>query len=111
MLVTPVQAPNANAYAERWIRSVRAECLDWLLIIGRGHLEQVLQAYVEHYTVHRPHRALGWNRQIPGSVRPPSHEISTVWTGETGSAACSMSITDKLHDGFLHPTRSPRSAA
>jgi putative transposase len=39
MLVTPVQAPNANAYAERWIRTVRAECLDWLLIDGRGHLE------------------------------------------------------------------------
>jgi putative transposase len=59
MLVTPVQAPNANAYAERWIRTVRAECLDWLLIVGRGHLEQVLQAYVEHYNGHRPHRALG----------------------------------------------------
>jgi hypothetical protein len=40
VLVTPVQAPNANAYAERWIRTVRAECLDWLLIISRGHLEQ-----------------------------------------------------------------------
>jgi hypothetical protein len=40
VLITPVQAPNANAYAERWIRSVRAECLDWLLIVGRGHLEQ-----------------------------------------------------------------------
>jgi putative transposase len=38
-----VQAPNANAYAERWIRTVRAECLDWLLIAGRGHLEQVLR--------------------------------------------------------------------
>jgi putative transposase len=36
VLVTPVQAPNANAYAERWIRTVRAECLDWLLIVGRG---------------------------------------------------------------------------
>jgi transposase len=59
VLITPVQAPNANAYAERWIRTVRAECLDWLLIVGRGHLEQVLGVYVEHYNVHRPHRALG----------------------------------------------------
>jgi hypothetical protein len=41
VLVTPVRAPKANAYAERWIRTVRAECLDWLLIVGRGHLEQV----------------------------------------------------------------------
>jgi hypothetical protein len=45
VLVTPVQAPNANAYAERWIRTVRAECLDWLLIVSRGHLEQVLRIY------------------------------------------------------------------
>jgi putative transposase len=58
VLVTPVQAPNANAYAERWIRTVRAECLDWLLIVGRGHLEQVLRIYVRHYNEHRPHRAL-----------------------------------------------------
>jgi putative transposase len=58
VLVTPVQAPRANAYAERWVRTVRAECLDWLLIVGRGHLEQVLRVYVEHYNRHRPHRAL-----------------------------------------------------
>jgi putative transposase len=58
VLVTPVKAPNANAHAERWIRTVRAECLDWLLIVGRGHLEQVLRVYVEHYNRHRAHRAL-----------------------------------------------------
>jgi putative transposase len=58
VLVTPVQAPNANAYAERWIRTVRAECLDWLLIVGRGHLEQVLRVYLQHYDRHRAHRAL-----------------------------------------------------
>jgi len=57
VLVTPVQAPNANAHAERLIRTVRAECLDWLLIVGRGHLEQVLRVYAEHYNAHRPHRA------------------------------------------------------
>ncbi len=51
MLLTPVQAPTPTrtAHAERWIRTVRAECLDWLLILGRGHLEQVLRVYVEHY--------------------------------------------------------------
>jgi transposase len=58
VLLTPVQAPNANAYAERWIRTVRAECLDWLLIVGRGHLDRVLRVYVAHYNRHRPHRAL-----------------------------------------------------
>jgi putative transposase len=58
VLLTPVRAPRANAYAERWVRTVRTECLDWLLIIGRHHLEQVLRAYVGHYNQHRPHRAL-----------------------------------------------------
>jgi len=60
VVVTPVRAPTANAYAERWVGTVRAECLDWLLIVGRGHLEQVLRVYVEHYNRHRPHRALGF---------------------------------------------------
>jgi hypothetical protein len=59
VMVTPVQAPNANAYAERWVRTVRTECLDWLLIVSRGNLEQVLRIYVRHYNKHRPHRALG----------------------------------------------------
>jgi len=59
VLLTPVRAPRANAYAERWVRTVRADCLDWLLIVGRGHLERVLRIYVKHYNEHRPHRALG----------------------------------------------------
>jgi putative transposase len=63
VLVTPVRAPNANAYAERWVGTVRAECLDWLLITGRGHLERVLRVYTQHYNAHRPHRAL--------RLRPP----------------------------------------
>jgi hypothetical protein len=59
VLVTPVQALKANAYAERWVCTVRAECLDWLLTVGRTHLEQVLRVYAEHYNRHRPHRSLG----------------------------------------------------
>jgi hypothetical protein len=58
VLVTPLQAPNANAYAERWVGTVRAECLDWLLVVGRRHLERTLKVYVAHYNAHRPHRAL-----------------------------------------------------
>jgi putative transposase len=65
VLVTPVRAPKANAFAERWVRTVRAECLDWLLIVGRGHLEQVLRIYVKHYNEHRPHRALGLEAPDP----------------------------------------------
>jgi transposase InsO family protein len=55
---TPIRAPQANAYAERFVRTVRAECLDWLLILGRRHLEQVLRIYTQHYNRERPHRGL-----------------------------------------------------
>ena len=55
---TPIQAPNANAVAERWVGTVRRECLDHLLITGRRHLLRVLHGYVRHYNRHRPHRSL-----------------------------------------------------
>ena len=74
VLVTPVQAPNANAYAERWVRTVRTECLDWLLIVGRGHLEQALRIYVRHYNEHRPHRALG--------LQPPNPPAAPTRVGD-----------------------------
>jgi putative transposase len=60
---TSVQAPNANAHAERWVGSVRRECLDRLLIISRRQLEHVLRVSTRHYNQHRPHRAL--------ALRPP----------------------------------------
>jgi Integrase core domain len=50
---TPVHAPQANAYAERFVRTVRNECLDWLLILGRRHLKHVLRIYVQHYNRER----------------------------------------------------------
>src|SRR6266568_2451128 len=46
---TPVRAPKANAIAERFVRTVRSECLDWLLILNRRHLEHVLRVFVDHY--------------------------------------------------------------
>jgi len=52
---TPVRAPRANAIAERFVRTIRTECLDWLLILNRRHLQRVLRVYVDHYNVHRPH--------------------------------------------------------
>jgi putative transposase len=53
VIQTPIRAPQANAYAERFVRTVRAECLDWLLIIGRRHLETVLHTYTAHYNRER----------------------------------------------------------
>jgi putative transposase len=59
VLRTPVRAPQANAYAERWVGTVRREVLDRMLIFGCRQLRSVLAEYVDHYNVHRPHRALG----------------------------------------------------
>jgi putative transposase len=58
VIKTPVRAPKANAVAERWVRSVRTECLDHVLVFGRRHLEQILRGYLTHYNTERPHRAL-----------------------------------------------------
>jgi putative transposase len=59
VIKAPVRAPKARAHAERWIGSVRRECLDRLLILGRRHLQHVLVAFIRHHNQHRPHRALG----------------------------------------------------
>jgi putative transposase len=63
---TPFRAPRANAFAERWVGTVRRDCLDWLLIVSRRQLERVLRIYVDHYTTHRPHRALTLTPPTPG---------------------------------------------
>ena len=68
VIKAPVRAPKARAHAERWVGSVRRECLDRLLIVGRRHLEHVLATYTRHYNEHRPHRALG--------QRPPLSEAA-----------------------------------
>jgi putative transposase len=59
VLITPVRAPRANAYAERWVGTVRREVLDRMLIFGCRQLRAVLAEYLDHYNGHRPHRALG----------------------------------------------------
>jgi transposase InsO family protein len=59
VLTTPVRAPRANAYAERWVGTVRREVLDRMLILGCRQLRVVLTEYADRYNSHRPHRALG----------------------------------------------------
>jgi putative transposase len=90
VITTPIQPPNANAYAERWIRTVRAECLDWMLIWGRRHLARVLDEYVRHYNDQRPHRSL--------ELRPPT--VSNVESEARGVAVA----TTTVRRGF-RPTR------
>lgn len=68
---TPVRAARANAYAERWVGTVRRELLDRTLIMGRRHLEMVLSDYVMHYNQHRPHRSLDQGPPL-GVIPPPA---------------------------------------
>jgi putative transposase len=77
VIKAPVRAPapKARAHAERWVGSVRRECLDRLLIVGRRHLQHVLATYTFHYNEHRPHRSLG---QLPphAPTRPRSERLT-----------------------------------
>ena len=74
IIKTPIRSPRANAIAERWIRTVRAECLDWLLIAGDRHLHRALRTYVNHYNQQRPHRGL--DLKAPQIAPTPSREAS-----------------------------------
>jgi putative transposase len=62
---TPPRAPQANAIAERWVRSVREECLDQLLIVNQAHLTRVLREYSDYYNAARPHQGLDQQAPIP----------------------------------------------
>ena len=75
---TPIRAPNANAYAERWVGTLRRECLDRILIVNRRHLERVLRLYTTHYNQHRPHRSLSLqppDQLLAVRMRPPAIHI------------------------------------
>ncbi|ONH25501.1 integrase core domain-containing protein [Pseudofrankia asymbiotica] len=87
IIKTPVRAPRANAYAERWVRTVRSECLDWTLIWNRRHAEQILSTYVEHYNTARPHR--GIDLGTPDPLAP------------TGDPSGPIRRIDRL-DGLIH---------
>jgi transposase InsO family protein len=84
---TPVRTPQANAFAERWVGTVRRECLDWLLITGERHLRRVLREYAQHYNAARPHRAL----RLQPPLGPPRR------AGRSGA----VYRLDRL-DGLLH---------
>jgi len=75
ILRTPFRAPQANGVAERFVRTLRSECLDWILIRGGPHLEHVLRVFVEHHNGHRPHRALRLTPPQPRSSAP------STWSG------------------------------
>jgi transposase InsO family protein len=107
IIKTPIQAPKANAIAERFVRTVRAECLDWLLIINRRHLERVLHVYIDHYNTHRPHRSLSLappeasEQRIDAAAYQP-----TAASSDAPNSAASSANTTSPHDRVCAPFRS-----
>jgi len=95
VILTPVRSPKANAFAERWVRTVRAELLDRTLVLGRRHLDRVLNTYVEHYNAHRPHRAL--------DLTPPNEPFLHPSPARTEDVRRRDVLTDLIHKY----TRSP----
>jgi transposase InsO family protein len=86
IIKTPIRSPKANAFAERWVRTVRQECLDHVLVFGRRHLETVLREYSAHYNARRPHRSLALlPPDGPGEARasqcPLTSVAGTSWAG------------------------------
>jgi hypothetical protein len=105
VLRTPIQAPNANAHAERWVRTVRNGCLDRILILARHQLERVLRVYVTHYNEHRPYRSL--DLCPPAGPRADLGRRCPRFTAATCSAASSTSIR-KSRDRVREPTGKAR---
>jgi putative transposase len=76
---TPIQTPEANGIAERFVRTARSECLDWLLIVSSAHLKRALTAFVDHDNGHQPHRGL--------ELAPPNGRPTTgAWSGARPTA-------------------------
>jgi transposase InsO family protein len=105
VIQTPFRSPQANAHAERFVRTARTECLDWLLILGRRQLDRILRVYVDHYNTERPHRALG--RAHPSRPRHQRHHLrSPLSSDATDSAASCTRTTSPQRDRitFWHPS-------
>ena len=75
VIKTPVRAPKANAFAERWIRTVRDECLDRLIVLDQRHLHDVLTQYIRYYNCARPHQGIEQRTPIPLPVSNPQGQI------------------------------------
>jgi putative transposase len=95
MVKIPPRAPRANAYAERWVRTVRSECLDWTLVWNQRQLQWVLTEYLRHYNTVRPHRSL--------DLQPP-RPVARLTLVESGTVESSVQRVDVL-GGLIHEYR------
>jgi hypothetical protein len=103
VLITPVQAPNANASAERWIQTVRAECLDWLLIIGHATSSRSFGSTPPTTTLIVPIGRSGCSRRIPLSNLPSVARISRPRSTGATCSADSCTSTAELHERICAP--------
>ena len=79
MIRTPMRSPKANAFAERFVKTTRRECLDHILVFGERHLERILREYVTHYDQERPHRGLSLQTPEPKpALNPGDGEVVRV---------------------------------
>ena len=92
MIHTAVRAPKANASCERFVGTVRRECLDWILIADPRHLRRVLAEFVDHYNTHRPHRALGLRPPTPG------HRLHLIDTNPAGQIRRHERLGGLIHE-------------
>jgi putative transposase len=100
VLPTPYKAPRANASCERFVGSVRRECLDHVLIIGEKHLHRVVKEYVEFYNSARPHQGIG--QTIPQASRTTMQEAppGACGTGRAGGKVISYPVLGGLHHHY-----------
>ena len=75
VVLTAIQAPDMNAFAERWVQSVKRECLSRLILFGERRLRRVLKEYVAHYHADRPHQGIGNRRIAPRDTEPPAGDM------------------------------------
>jgi putative transposase len=78
VILNPIRAPKANAHAERWVRTVRAEILDWTLVLSRRRLDRLLARYASHYNSHRPHRGIALSPPDACGADPPVSASSKI---------------------------------
>src|SRR5215471_20975056 len=91
VVLAPVRAPNANAYAERFVRSIKEECLNRMIPFGESHFRRAVKEYLEHYQAERNHQGIG-NRLISG---PSVIQITSRVDVDRGSADSSVSTSEQ----------------
>jgi transposase InsO family protein len=98
VLKTPVRCPQANAYCERLIGTIRRECLDWLIVLNERHLRSILTEWVTHYNRGRPHSSLGPG--TPGAPRDEARQPSNGHRIPNGHRVVAVSILAGLHHEY-----------